>query len=46
MIDLHYTTSTMLRQRAAPGLVCRVALLTGFDGRSVPIIAEVGGGAP
>lgn len=42
MMDLLFTTPTMLRQRALPGLVCRVALMAGYRGRIAP--ASVGGG--
>jgi len=42
MTDIRDTTPTMLRQRAAPGLVCRVALLRRIPGRITS--GDVGGG--
>jgi hypothetical protein len=42
MINIRYTTPTMLRQRAARGLVCRIALMQRFAGRIAS--GDVGGG--
>jgi hypothetical protein len=41
MINIRYTTPTMLRQHAAPGVVCRVALLQRFVGRIASAYAAV-----
>jgi len=46
MIRHSYFTPTMLRQCAWPAQVGRIALLSRFDGRSVPIDVDGGGGDP
>jgi hypothetical protein len=46
MIRLSFITPTMLRQRAMPGQVCRVSLVSRFAGRIAPVSVDGGGGAP